>query len=138
MCVLVCVCMCVCASVCTFYTLLYNDFCCCPSSGRAQLASDAGVCCTYSPRRFVITAIRVEPQSIPLSLPLSLSLWPCGTCYSGLSACRTIDFQCCIHYLIAPSSERLDRLFPDVICMQTILIPISHSQFRIRIRFFTF
>lgn len=65
MCVLVCVCWCVCA----FYTLLYNDFCCCPSSGRAQLASDAGVCCTYSPRRFVITAIRVEPQSKPLSLP---------------------------------------------------------------------
>lgn len=63
MCVLVCVCWCVCA----FYTLLYNDFCCCPSSGRAQLASDAGVCCTYSPRRFVITAIRVEPQFIPLS-----------------------------------------------------------------------
>lgn len=75
MCVLVYmyVLVCVCVYVCAFYTLLYNDFCCCPSNGRAQLASDAGVCCTFSLRRFVITAIRVEPQSIPLSLPLSPS-----------------------------------------------------------------
>lgn len=99
-------------------------------------------------RRFVITAIRVEPQSIPLYLPS-----PCPHTHSLRSVAHVIwayqhadpSILSCIHYLIAPTTmgggegTRLDRLFSDVICMQTysrfvVRVPIPNSVYFVSIR----